>query len=73
MHSEFSRFITSKINEKHPVDLSMWSVGYEQLGYDAFVYTSLQPEFRINVTILVILTYYCGTVSGIQSIEKRPG
>lgn len=48
--------VASKINEKHPVDLSMWSEGYEQLGYDAFVYTSLQPEFLINVTILVILT-----------------
>jgi len=46
----------SKINEKYPVDLSMWSEGYEQLGYDAFVYTTLQPEFLINVTILVIIT-----------------
>jgi ABC-type antimicrobial peptide transport system permease subunit len=48
--------IASKINEKYPVDLSMWSEGYEQLGYDAFVYTTLQPEFLVNVTILVILT-----------------
>ncbi len=48
--------VVSKINEKYPVDLSMWSEGYEQLGYDAFVYTKLQPEFLINVTILVIIT-----------------
>lgn len=48
--------VVSKINEKYPVDLSMWSEGYEQLGYDAFVYTTLQPEFIINVTILVIIT-----------------
>ncbi len=48
--------VASKINEKYPVDLSMWSEGYEQLGYDAFVYTTLQPEFLINVTILVIIT-----------------
>jgi len=48
--------IVSKIGEKHPVDLSMWSEGYQALGYDSFVYTRLQPELIINVAVLVIIT-----------------
>jgi len=57
----------SKINEKYPVDLSMWSEGYEQLGYDAYVYTTLQPTFLINVTILVIIT---GIIAAIYPAYK---
>lgn len=48
--------LSAKFGETHPVDLSIWAQGYQQLGYDAFVYTSLDPEMLINVTILVILT-----------------
>ncbi|MBC8488291.1 MAG: ABC transporter permease [Bacteroidetes bacterium] len=48
--------IVSKIGEKHPIDLSMWSEGYQALGYDSFVYTQLQPDLIINVAILVIIT-----------------
>ncbi len=39
-----------------PIDLSMWAQGYEQLGYDAYVYLSLDPIMLVNVTILVIIT-----------------
>jgi len=39
-----------------PIDLSRWAQGYEQLGYDAYVYLSLTPMMLINITILVILT-----------------
>jgi len=48
--------LASKFGETHPVDLSLWAQGYEQLGYDAFVYTSVDPGMLINVTLLVILT-----------------
>ena len=48
--------IVSKVGEHTPIDLSMWSAGYEQLGYDAFVYTKLNPTLIINVAILVIIT-----------------
>ena len=48
--------ITSKIGEKHPIDLSLWAEGYRQMGYDAFVYTSLQPELLVNITLLVMFT-----------------
>lgn len=39
-----------------PIDLSMWAQGYEQLGYDAYVYLSLEPIMLVNITILVIIT-----------------
>ena len=48
--------VTSKYGETHPIDLSMWAQGYEQLGYDAFVYTSLDPIMLVNVTIMVMIT-----------------
>ncbi len=39
-----------------PIDLSMWAQGYEQMGYDSYVYLSLDPIMLVNVTILVIIT-----------------
>jgi len=39
-----------------PIDLSMWAQGYEQLGYDAYVYMSLEPMMLVNITIMVIFT-----------------
>jgi ABC-type lipoprotein release transport system permease subunit len=39
-----------------PIDLSQWAAGYEEIGYDAFVYLSIDPTMIINITILVILT-----------------
>lgn len=46
----------SKWRETKPIDLSAWAQGYEQLGYDAYVYTSLEPVMLVNITILVIVT-----------------
>ena len=51
----------------HPIDLSMWAEGYQQLGYDAFVYTSVQPELLVNVTIMVIFT---GVIAAIYPAYK---
>ncbi len=46
----------SKWKSTDPIDLSMWAAGYEQLGYDAFVYLSLEPIMLVNITVLVIMT-----------------
>ncbi|MEJ2595300.1 MAG: ABC transporter permease [bacterium] len=46
----------SKWKSTDPIDLSMWAAGYEQLGYDAFVYLSLEPIMLVNITVLVIIT-----------------
>lgn len=59
--------VVSKIRERIPVDLSTWSEGYEQLGYDAYVYLKLQPEMLINVTIMVIIT---GVIAAIYPAYK---
>jgi ABC-type lipoprotein release transport system permease subunit len=42
--------------ETHPVNLSAWAEAYKDLGYDPFVYTSLNMELLVNVTIMVIVT-----------------
>jgi|FLOH01.1.fsa_nt_gi putative ABC transport system permease protein len=59
--------VSAKFGETHPVDLSVWAQGYQQLGYDAFVYTKLDPEMLINVTILVIIT---GVIAAIYPAYK---
>jgi putative ABC transport system permease protein len=46
----------SKYFETHRIDLSMWGEVYKDLGYDPYVYTSLQFPLLVNVTILVIIT-----------------
>ncbi len=59
--------VSAKFGETHPIDLSVWAQGYQQLGYDAFVYTSLDPEMLINVTVLVIIT---GIIAAIYPAYK---
>jgi len=59
--------VSSKYGESHPIDLSMWAQGYEQLGYDAFVYTKLDPNMLVNVTVLVIIT---GVIAAIYPAYK---
>ena len=51
----------------HPIDLSMWAEGYQQLGYDAFVYTTIQPGLLVNVAIMVIFT---GVIAAIYPAFK---
>ena len=46
----------AKWKSTSPIDLSMWAQGYEQLGYDAYVYMSLEPVMLVNITIMVIIT-----------------
>jgi ABC-type lipoprotein release transport system permease subunit len=46
----------SKYFETHRIDLSMWGEVYEDLGYDPYVFTSLEFSLLVNVTILVIIT-----------------
>jgi len=48
--------LVSKHFETHKIDLSVWGEVYSDLGYDPFVYTSLEISLLINVTVLVILT-----------------
>ena len=48
--------LVSNYFETHKIDLSMWGDTYSDLGYDSFVYTSLDLTLLANVTIMVMLT-----------------
>ena len=51
----------------YPFDLSAWAAGYEQLGYDSYVYLSLEPMMLVNITIMVIIT---GVIAAIYPAYK---
>lgn len=59
--------LTAKYGETHAIDLSMWAQGYQQLGYDAFVYMQLDPSMLFDITILVIIT---GVIAAIYPAYK---
>jgi ABC-type lipoprotein release transport system permease subunit len=42
--------------ETRPINLAAWAEAYKDLGYDPFVYTSLNTELLVNVTVMVLLT-----------------
>ncbi|NOY37027.1 MAG: ABC transporter permease [Chlorobi bacterium] len=48
--------LISKYFETHVIDMSMWSEGYAQLGYDSMINTSLDTNMLITVTIMVVIT-----------------
>lgn len=57
----------SSYGQSHPIDLSLWAQGYQQLGYDAYVYLQLDPGMLIDITLLVILT---GVIAAIYPAYK---
>ncbi len=42
--------------ETRPINLAAWADAYTDLGYDPFVYTSINSTMVINVTLLVLAT-----------------
>lgn len=59
--------LSAKFGETHAIDLSMWAQGYQALGYDAFVYTQLDPSMLIDITVLVMIT---GVIAAIYPAYK---
>jgi ABC-type antimicrobial peptide transport system permease subunit len=57
----------TKIFETTPIDVSAFSDGLEKYGFATQVYTSLQTETLVTITILVIIT---GLVSAIYPARK---
>jgi ABC-type lipoprotein release transport system permease subunit len=65
--------LISKYYESHKIDLSFWGPAYEDLGYDAFVYTSLNLNLLINVTILVLITGILGSLyPAYRALQNNP-
>jgi len=57
----------TKIFETHPINLSMFSQGLEKFGFASQVYTSLQTDTIITITVLVMIT---GLLSAIYPARK---
>jgi len=57
----------TKIFEHTPIDVSMFSDGLEKYGFASQIYTSLNPETLITITVLVILT---GLISAVYPARK---
>jgi ABC-type lipoprotein release transport system permease subunit len=48
--------LISNYFETRPINLAAWADAYTDLGYDPFVYTSLNVDLLVNVTVMVLLT-----------------
>jgi len=59
-------FIT-KYFETTPIDVSAFSEGLEKYGYATKIYTSLDPQMLVTITILVIIT---GMISAVYPARK---
>jgi len=57
----------TKFFETTPIDVSMFSAGLEKMGFATQIYTSLQSETLITISILVIIT---GLLSAIYPARK---
>jgi len=60
-------WLISKYFETNALDLSLWSTGYRSLGYDPFVYLKIDPQYLVEITIMVIIT---GIVASIYPAYK---
>lgn len=57
----------TKIFETTPIDVSAFSDGLEKYGFASQIYTSLQTETLVTITILVVLT---GLISAVYPARK---
>ena len=63
----------SKYFETHSIDLSLWGEVYANLGYDPFVYTSLDWMLLVNVTLMVIGTGIIASIyPAIKALSNDP-
>ncbi len=57
----------------HKVPLTIWASAYEDLGFDAFVYTSIDSHMVINITLLVLLTGFIGSLyPAYKALQNNP-
>lgn len=57
----------TKFFETTPIDVSAFSEGLEKYGYATQIYTSLQNEMLVTITVLVIIT---GMISAVYPARK---
>jgi len=57
----------------HKIDLSFWGAAYEDIGYDSYVYTSIDINLLINVTLLVLFTGIVGSLyPAYRALQNNP-
>lgn len=59
--------LITRFFETRPIDVSAFSEGLEKYGYATQIYTSLQNEMLVTITILVIIT---GMISAVYPARK---
>lgn len=59
--------LITKFFETRPIDVSAFSEGLEKYGYATQIYTSLQNEMLVTITVLVIIT---GMISAVYPARK---
>lgn len=59
--------LITKFFETTPIDVSAFSEGLEKYGYATKIYTSVQPEMLVTITVLVIIT---GMISAVYPARK---
>lgn len=65
--------LISNYFETHKIPLSLWASAYEDLGYDAFVYTSIDTNLVITITLLVLLTGLIGSLyPAYKALQNNP-
>ena len=65
--------LISKQFETTPIDLSIVGEGFTDMGYDPFVYTSIDYPLLVNVTILVIITGIIASIyPALKALNQDP-
>lgn len=65
--------LISKQFETTPIDLSIVGEGFTDMGYDPFVYTSIDYPLLVNVTILVIITGIIASIyPALKALKQDP-
>jgi ABC-type lipoprotein release transport system permease subunit len=58
---------------KHGINLSIWSKGFEEIGFDPIIYTSIDRFFVIMVVLLVLGTGILASVfPAIKALRLKP-
>jgi ABC-type lipoprotein release transport system permease subunit len=69
----FAGMLISKYFETHAIDLSRMGRAFEDLGFDSYVYTSMNVPLLINVTLLVILAGILGSLfPAYRALQNNP-
>lgn len=66
-------YLTIVLTQKIGIDLSMYSEGWEALGYDPVIYPTIEPSKLLVVTLMVIATGMIASIyPAIKAIKLNP-